>query len=89
MSENTTIRRRAWTRNLCMLSFAAMNGGRAVGPMSMFDLAVMASYLGWPGLMVGGVGGALIARRRKIIWGIGAALVGLALCIWLRLAMAL
>lgn len=60
-----------------------------MGPMSMFDLAIMTAYLGWPGLVIGGAGAALVIKRRRVLWAVGVALLGFVGCIGLRLAMAL
>ena len=56
-----------------------------MGPISAFDAAMIALFLGWPGLVVGVPVGAFAIRRHRIIGAVCFAVIGLLLCIVIRL----
>lgn len=51
------------------------------GIFTPFDLALIALMIGGPGLVLGGLVGALVWRRRRVAGGLGGAVAGFAL--WL------
>jgi len=58
-----------------------------MGPISMFDAAMMAVMVGWPGLVLGALVGAVVWPKARMPAAVIVALVGLVVAIPLRLAL--
>jgi hypothetical protein len=67
-------------------------GGKTLSDIRLefewYDIALVALMIGWPGLLIGAVAGALAWRRRRLIGTLLGALAGLALWVGVQFAWA-